>query len=192
MTTYLNPSADEVYDWLRAGLCVWCGTNCDYDNCKLRHCDSCTANWLGDTPVGLNDGRPVTEECPDCLADKILIDQIELEVRSDLYVAGHDEEGQPYTAESYKILATFKNGERLVFEKHYPGCEAERFEDEGFSGTYFKDVREQALAAAERQMTQFEKDGAIYRSMWSEHEPMYGTPAYEMRVAEMTPEERAQ
>jgi len=47
---------------------MFCGTD-HKGECCARHCSSCTADWLSDTPGDGDDGRIKQETCPDCIAD---------------------------------------------------------------------------------------------------------------------------
>jgi hypothetical protein len=184
MTQYLNPTTDQVWQWMRNSLCSWCGNKCGSSSCYSRYCDSCSAYWLADTEADYREFdagdppqatvAPRKEECPNCLADKISFDGVTFEVNSDLYQAGVTEDGEPYLAEVYFIRATFRDGSRLEFNTRYRGCEPEQMEE----FTYFKDIRTEAKARAESQLERIKKDGAIYRSNWTETYPEYGSQAY--------------
>lgn len=67
-TEYISQSTNEVYGWLKAGLCVWCGGKCPGDQCRLRKCDSCTELWIADSLRDLEDGQVPHEYCPPCQA----------------------------------------------------------------------------------------------------------------------------
>lgn len=69
---YLSPSSDEVYQWHREGLCVWCGGKCPGDQCRLRNCTSCTQLWIADTLTDVHDGYAVTKEY--CLPCQVWMD----------------------------------------------------------------------------------------------------------------------
>lgn len=68
VTVYLDPTSTEAYHWYNAGRCVWCGsTTCGGDRCRLRHCESCTRNWVASTLADVDDGHVLTREyCPPC------------------------------------------------------------------------------------------------------------------------------
>lgn len=64
MTTYLDFTATQQYEFHRRGLCHDCGLSHSGD-CRARFCDSCTQFWLAETPEG-GEGRPAEEYCPEC------------------------------------------------------------------------------------------------------------------------------
>jgi len=113
----------------------------------------------------------------------------EVRVESEIYVAGQDEFGTDFTAESYHVGVFFLDGSSLRHKVNYDGAEVETSPD-GFD--FFGDVREEAKAAAEQLATRVQAAGAINPDHWYEGRTVYGTPAYLDEVALMTPEQRAQ
>lgn len=74
MTTYLNPSGEESYQFWKRDLCVICGSQQDANgDCFCRFCVSCSQWWLATTRADGIDGRPRVEDCPDCLAVEVTV-----------------------------------------------------------------------------------------------------------------------
>ena len=113
----------------------------------------------------------------------------EVRVESELYVAGRDEFGTDFTAESYYVEVSFLDGSTLRHERSFDGTKATVTPD-GFN--CFPDLREEAKAAAEHLASRVRAGGAINPAHWSEGRAIYGTPAYLDEVALLTPEQRAQ
>ena len=110
-------------------------------------------------------------------------------VESELYVAGRDEFGTEFTAESYYVGLHFSDGSSLRHEHSFDGTEKTVTPD-GYD--CFPAIREEAKTAAEHLASRVRVAGAINPVRWSEGRAIYGTPAYLNEVAGMTPEERAQ
>jgi hypothetical protein len=104
----------------------------------------------------------------------MLVTQLDLGVVPDLYSAGLTEDGEDYIAEKYYILAEDQHGNRWTHGKNFLG--AKRCEDE--DGFGYEDVREVALAAAEKLLQKIRSAGAIDLDYWHEDRPAYGSAAY--------------
>ena len=96
---------------------------------------------------------------------------MEFYTRSDLYVAGTDEEGPDYLAEVYYVIAQFRNGEQLAHPESFRGCVA-GYDDE-YGMPYFEDVREEAKAKCQAII-----DSNPPIDDWHEISPAYGSQAY--------------
>jgi hypothetical protein len=105
--------------------------------------------------------------------------KLHFEICSDLYVAGRNEDGQDFTAEVYFITATDERGNRWRHGHVFPGCRPEVSEDPdgGYCCTHFNDVRNEAMAEAERLLNRIETAGKVNLDHWREDRPMYGSRA---------------
>jgi hypothetical protein len=116
-------------------------------------------------------------------------------VDSELYQAGRDEDGQPYTAEVYLVCLEFKSGEVYAHNEHFKGCNPQEVDDGEEVFTYFEDIREQAKARADKLQARvqacLDKGGKPDPQFWHFHRTIYGSGAYLQEVAEMTPSQRA-
>lgn len=101
---------------------------------------------------------------------------LNFQVTSDLYLAGYQEDGQPYTAEVYYIVAVDMLGNRLRHFMDFPGC-AVHEDDEGF--TRFIDIREDARQRAKNLMEKMQALQLINRDYWIDIRPEYGSIAYQ-------------
>ena len=102
---------------------------------------------------------------------------LDFEIASDLYTAGVWEDGHPYTANMYYILATDNDGNRWMHYMRFPGCSVVHNE-EGFP--QFVDIREQALTRANQLLAAIEKaQGQINLQYWTQTTPMHGSLAYQ-------------
>lgn len=122
---------------------------------------------------------------------------VDVVVASDLYEAGRTEDGEQYTAELYYVLVEFENGARLRHKTSFPGCEAICSPDEEDYGmVFFKDIRAEASTKAERLadrvLLALEQGRSLDYTYWHEADPVYGSRVYLDKVAEMTPEQRAE
>jgi hypothetical protein len=104
-------------------------------------------------------------------------------VTSELYVAGTTEDGHPYTAERYLVAVEAASGARHLHNTFFNGCEVSVDEDEGY--TAFVDVREEAMAAAEKLAARVREAGMINLVHWYETQPAYGSDAYDRGGYEM-------
>lgn len=111
----------------------------------------------------------------------------EVVVRSDLYVAGIEEDGAEFVAENYYVHIVFDIGTTLNHAYVFNGAEVEVSPD-GFN--FFVDVREEASAAAEHLAQRIRKAGEINLEHWSNGPAAYGTDAYLAEVSIMSDEER--
>ena len=113
-------------------------------------------------------------------------------VDSVLYEAGRSEDGQPYTAECYLIVAEFVGGEVYAHAVRFKGCSVE-VDEEGEK--HFVDVRTEAAAKAEHLCARINACVAhgteLDLAHWHFHRNVYGTSAYLAEVAEMTDRQRA-
>jgi hypothetical protein len=103
---------------------------------------------------------------------------LEFGIASDLYEAGRQEDGVPFIAEQYYILATDETGRRWRHDAVFNGCSVSR-DDEGFER--FTDIRTGAVARATMLLNRIlASNGAINFECWSETYPVYGSDAYQM------------
>jgi hypothetical protein len=98
----------------------------------------------------------------------------DIEVASDLYDAGKDEEGRPFYAEVYYVVAEDDDGNRLRHKVSFPGA----LRMEGHDFVAFHDVRKEALAKAERLAARVRAACLLDSRYWSEIDPAYGSKAY--------------
>ena len=96
-------------------------------------------------------------------------------VASDLYQAGYGDDGHPYIAEVYYVVVQYQDGRTFRHQAVFPGAVL-RVDHE--DGEYFEDVRESALAKAERLAERVRSKGAVYLQYWDEADPAYGSEAY--------------
>lgn len=102
-------------------------------------------------------------------------------IKADLYKAGVTEDGEDYIAEFYVIVAQRPGGSREEYNRSFPGC-IKSYSEDG-EGPFFEDVREQALAKAERVLRGILENGrASAGGVWHEVDPEYGSPAYQSDV----------
>lgn len=113
---------------------------------------------------------------------KLNIAQAVVEVDSEVYLAGHDEDGRDFTAERYFVQATFECGKRFVHYAYFNGTKPERDEEDGFS--YFPDLREEARASATRIRDRVAAAGVIDTLHWDEVTPAYGSVEYQSQGIE--------
>jgi hypothetical protein len=121
-----------------------------------------------------------------------------IDVGSELYSAGLTEDGDEYVALRYFVVAEYSDDSRMRHLHNFKGTDViEGFDPE--HGDYFKffsDVREQAIARAEKAATHIRKavDGGLTLnfSHWVSMHSVYGSSAYEEEVLNMTAEERSQ
>lgn len=116
------------------------------------------------------------------------ISTFDVEVVSDVYVAGRTEDGVPYTAEVYFVTAVAPDGRRWNHFKRFHGC-AVHLDEEGFQ--QFEDIREPAKAAAERVEARVLAAREIDLAYWSETYPVYGSEAYQAQAGEIAARDRA-
>jgi hypothetical protein len=103
---------------------------------------------------------------------------LEFGICSDLYTAGYQEDGVPFIAEQYYILATDDTGHRWRHHTVFNGCSVTR-DDEGFE--CFTDIRTGAVARATMLLNRIlAANGAINLDCWEETYPEYGSDAYQM------------
>ena len=104
-----------------------------------------------------------------------------LEIASDLDQAGRSDDGQPFLAECYYILATDERGNRWRWYDTFHGARLE-YDEEGCS--HFADTREQAKAEVSVLLARMHAHGVHLRTApgkigWEPTRPAYGSPAYE-------------
>ena len=96
-------------------------------------------------------------------------------VASDLYQAGYGDDGHPYIAELYYVVIQYQDGRTFRHKSTFAGAVL-RVDHE--DGEYFEDVRESALAEAERLAERVRSKGAVDFQYWDEVDPAYGSEAY--------------
>ena len=103
-----------------------------------------------------------------------------VEVGSDVYIAGRDEDGYDFTAETYHVSVTNTYGDRLRHRTTFKGAVAH--ETEYGVGQAFEDVRPQALAQAtrlaDRVRAALAAGQALNPALWQQDRPVYGSDAY--------------
>ena len=104
---------------------------------------------------------------------KIETKNLEIDVVSDLYSAGFTIDGDEYVAERYFIVAQDSAGNRWSLGCF---CGAEKVLQEGEA--FFKDIREEARASADRLLARINDKGVIDTQFWREDRPVYGSKAY--------------
>src|SRR4030067_605758 len=98
-------------------------------------------------------------------------------IKADLYKAGVTEDGEDYIAEFYVIVAQRPGGSREEYNRSFPGC-IKSYSEDG-EGPFFEDVREQALAKAERVLRGILENGrASAGGGWEEGGSVYGGPRF--------------
>jgi len=97
-------------------------------------------------------------------------------VASDLYQAGYGDDGHPFIAEVYYVVVQYQDGRTFRHQSSFPGAVRQVDDEDGI--VYFQDVRESALAEAERLAERVRSRGAIDSQYWEETDPAYGSEAY--------------
>lgn len=104
-------------------------------------------------------------------------------VQADLFQAGYSDDGAPYTAEVFFVMAEDARGNRWSHAARFPACVAEHYNDEGGSGTAFHNVKADAEARVERLRARIEAavygGAALDLTYWNEERPCYGSAAYQ-------------
>lgn len=98
-------------------------------------------------------------------------------VASDAYEAGRTEDGRPYTAEMYYVMAEDGDGNRWRHDVDFRGCIA--YNDfEGFP--LFRDIRTKAKDRATTLLNKIVADGSDLNMWhWRMMRPAYGSVAYQ-------------
>lgn len=108
--------------------------------------------------------------------------KVECWIDSRIYQAGFEDDGSPYTAELFTIVAQSFDGHRWEYYHAWPGCRV-MSDEEGYH--LFLDIRNIAHAAAEAQLRfllavgEANDERAIANGAWREIAPQYGSTAYE-------------
>ncbi len=99
------------------------------------------------------------------------------EIATDLFIAGRTEDGREFFAECYFVMGTdTKTGDRIRHEVTFNGTKRE-VDEEGCP--HFPDMREEAMAKAERLLTRVQAAPVINMAFWREERPVYGSRAYQ-------------
>ena len=106
----------------------------------------------------------------------VSIQDVEVDVESELYFAGRKEDGGEFHAEQYFLSLTFKDGTIYRHYSIFKGCEVD-VSDEGFN--VFIDIRERAKAHAEYLLARVRAKGSIDLTYWQYHRTVYGSQAYQ-------------
>lgn len=114
---------------------------------------------------------------------KLNINDADVMVVTDLYLAGKTEDGEDYNAECYYVVVERRDGKRLAHSTVWNGCETgdtPSCPEEGDAGgdAYFADIRKEAKAEAETLALRVEEVGVIDDAHWVELEPSYGSEYY--------------
>jgi len=104
---------------------------------------------------------------------------LEVEISSDVYCAGKTEDGYPYTAEVFYVVAVFPNGRRIAHSSTFRSCEVEQNE-EGYN--IFISIKDEAFSKVERLCSRIQKclvnGGKLDMTYWDEINPVYGSDYY--------------
>lgn len=117
------------------------------------------------------------------------------DVASDLYEAGITEDGEKYIAEQFYVMVEFANGVRARHNTIFKGCKVVTGGEECDGMVFFEDIRVDQMVKAEKLAARVQ--AALYAGLaldpacWTECDPVYGSTAYEEKVAGMTKEERS-
>jgi hypothetical protein len=105
---------------------------------------------------------------------------LEFGIASDLYTAGARDDGTPFIAEQYYILATDETGRRWRHYAMFNGCHVMRcYLDMGEDA--FTDIRTSAQVRAQILLDRIiAAGGVIAMQYWDETFPEYGSDAYMM------------
>jgi hypothetical protein len=118
-----------------------------------------------------------------------------VDVASDLYEAGITEDGDRYIAELFYVMVEFENGVRVRHNMIFKGCKVVEGGEESDGMVFFEDIRVDQMIKAEKLAARVREalaaGAALDPAHWTEAEPVYGSRAYEVRVSEMTKEERS-
>lgn len=109
-----------------------------------------------------------------------------VEVVSDLYEAGKQDDGHPFIAEVFYVELTLPDGERFRHPIRWAGCRVEYSEEpETYGEAFFYDVRQEARAAANRLCERVRRAGRINQALWDGVDPAYGSEAYQREGIEI-------
>jgi len=111
--------------------------------------------------------------------NKQSIEQFDIGIAPELYVAGHKDDGDIYTAARYVLVLEDSLGNRWRHPKHFNGCVPQEYDDEEGHGIWFEDTRVEAHAAAERLLARIRVAGQVDLDNWIESDPAYGSVAYQ-------------
>jgi len=101
---------------------------------------------------------------------------LDLGIVSDIYSAGFTTDGDEFIAERYFICAEDKDGNRYAIGG-FNG--AKKVYDDEDGEVFFKDIREEAKALADRLLVRIQEAGVINTEFWREDRPVYGSKAYQ-------------
>jgi len=106
---------------------------------------------------------------------------LQVEIASNLYEAGRTEDGDPYVAEWFHIVAESESGRRWVHSFSLAGALATRCEETG--EPHFIDIREEAKARLGRVVARINAHlaagGRLSKEHWREIDPAYGSQSYQ-------------
>lgn len=105
----------------------------------------------------------------------------EINVISDLYVAGYKCDGWPFHAERFYVMLELADGTRYAHNNLFLGCQVEH-DEEGYPT--FLDTRLEACAKAEKLAQRVREAGVINPAYWREIDPAYGSTAYQANGTE--------
>lgn len=104
---------------------------------------------------------------------------LDFDIRSDLYNAGYREDGTPFIAEQYYVVATDETGRRWRHNTTFNGCRVCQCDEEG--SNIFTDIRTGAVVRATCLLERIlAANGVIDLEHWSETYPEYGSLAYQL------------
>ena len=102
---------------------------------------------------------------------------LDIQIGSELYVAGLTEDGTEYHAERYFIIAEDNEGNRWTHTTRFAGCRVEW--DDEVGANLFIDTRPEAHNRAVTLWQRIAKAREIDLQHWSLARPVYGSVAYQ-------------
>tara|TARA_R110000803_G_scaffold51919_7_gene107071 strand:+ start:15382 stop:15726 length:345 start_codon:yes stop_codon:yes gene_type:complete len=94
-----------------------------------------------------------------------------IELASDLYKAGLDEDGYDYEAELYYVVIDLEDGRRFQSNDYFLGCKT-GFDEEG--EPFFQDIRDEAEAKAEALASTFDREDVDLDDCFEARSPTAG------------------
>jgi hypothetical protein len=102
-----------------------------------------------------------------------------VDVTSDLYNAGLNDDGTEYHAEVYLVLVEFSNGERWAHNTTFRSAKKE-YDEDGYP--HYADLRaearEQACFLRDRILKAIGEGKILHKEHWHKYYPVYGSVAF--------------
>lgn len=115
------------------------------------------------------------------------MNKFQVSVCSDLYLAGHRDDGVPFHAEYFYVQVEAEDGRRWAHLLAHKGCRVEVSEEEGWP--VFIDIRAEVRpvveALAAKVNARLAAGGKLNPAYWAERSPAYGSEAYLSSGAEL-------